>query len=142
MAIGRQAHKAATRASAACAQDRHFRDMMMPDEWYDGLDAGIRFAVRVLHAAGGIETCQSCQGGDGHAYDRPTVDMIASDDDAIGFHAVAALQAYGLPVEDLSIVWSIRNGLPYEKLWRVTFSKTLEDRANDRPNFVNRYMAS
>ncbi len=117
------------------------RDMMMPDAWYEDLDVGIRFAVRVLHAAGGIETCQSCQGGKGHSYDRPTVDLLASADDAVGFHALAALQAYGLPVADLAIVWNIKNGLPYEKLWRVTFSTTMEDRAKDRPNFVNGYIA-
>ncbi len=145
MAIGRQAHAASTRAARACAQDREaaprLRDMMMPDAWYENLDSGIRFAVRVLHAAGGIETCQSCQGGTGHAYDRPTVDMLASGDDAVGFHALAALQAYGLPIADLSIVWHIKNGLPYEKLWRVTFVQAMDERVNDRLIFVNGYIA-
>ena len=45
------------------------RNHMMPDEWYQGLDKGIRFAVRVLHAAGIADTCQSCEGGPGHAYE-------------------------------------------------------------------------
>lgn len=117
------------------------RDMMMQKSWYQGLDAGIRFAVRVLHAAGGIETCQSCQGGKGHSYDRPTVDILAGADDAIGFRALAALHDYALPVQDLSIVWNIRNGLPYEKLWRVTFSKSMEDRTNDLPVFIHGYVA-
>jgi hypothetical protein len=83
---------------------------MMPDGWYLRLDAGIRFAVRVLHAAGGVETCQSCQGGQGHAYDRATVDLIASSDDALGFRALAALHEYRLPVRDVSLVWSVRHG--------------------------------
>jgi hypothetical protein len=116
------------------------RDMMWPDESYKGLDAGIRFAVRVLHAAG-FETCQSCQGGKGHAYDQPTVEMVSTGDDAEGFGALAALQSYGLPVADIAIRWPIRNGLPYERLWTITFRKPMEDRANDKPGFVYGYRA-
>lgn len=123
------------------ASDRVLRDMMMPEAFYQDLDPGIRFAVRVLHAHGHIETCQSCQGGEGHAYDRPTVDMIATAEDAQGFEAVAALAAYGLPVADVAILWRIKNGLPYEKLWRVTFWKTMEDRADEQPQFVWSYEA-
>lgn len=116
------------------------RDMMAPEDWYQTLDTGIRFAVRVLHA-NGFETCQSCQGGKGHAYGQPTVDMVATADDAQGFGALAALQSYGLPVDSISIFWNICNGLPYEKLWRITFRKSMEDRANDGPMFVYGYRA-
>jgi hypothetical protein len=119
---------------------RKLQHLMMPEDFYRSLDAGIRFAVRVLHATG-IETCQSCQGGKGHAYDQPTVDMIATGDDASGFRALAALADYGLPVRDLAILWNIKNGLPYEKLWRVTFFKTMDDRADDRPTFIRGYYA-
>lgn len=118
------------------------RHKVMPAEWYSDLDIGIRFAVRVLHA-NGFETCQSCQGGPdpsrpdrGHAYDRPTVDMPCAGDDAWGFAALATLQDFGLEVRDLSIVWNIKNGLPYEKLWRITFWETMEDRADELPMFV------
>lgn len=111
---------------------------MWPDESYKSLDDGIRFAVRVLHAAG-FETCQSCQGGPGHSYDEPTVEMISSGSDAQGFGALAALQSYGLPVNAISIQWPVSNGLPYERNWRITFSKTMEDRANDVPMFISRY---
>lgn len=38
---------------------------------YESLDDGIREAVRVL-AQAGVETFESCQGGDGHAYPEPT----------------------------------------------------------------------
>jgi hypothetical protein len=136
-----------TRKTKARRQVAPVRDHMMPEAFYQGLDVGIRFAVRVLHAAG-IETCQSCQGGPdqlrpdrGHAYVVPTIDMIAGADDAIGFASLRALQAYGLPVDTLSIVWNISNGLPYEKLWRVTFSKTMADRADETPIFVSCYRA-
>lgn len=117
-----------------------FRNMMEPEAFYMSLDAGVRFAVRVLHA-NGFETCQSCQGGRGHAYLEPTVEMIAGADDAEGFGALAALQAYGLPLSEISIVWHVRSGLPYEKNWRITFTKTMEDRANEKPLFVYGYQA-
>ena len=116
------------------------RDKMCSEKWYRSLDAGVRFAVRVLHAAG-FDTCQSGQGGNGHSYDRPTVDMVAGADDALGFGALSALQAYGLPVADISIVWPIRHGTPYEKNWRITFFKSMEARANEKPIFVQSYRA-
>ena len=65
--------------------------------------------------------------------------MFACADDAVGFRALAALQAYGLPVQDVAILWNVKNGLPYEKLWRVTFSKIMEDRANEKPTFISCY---
>jgi hypothetical protein len=117
------------------------RDMMMPEEFYQELDLGIRFAVRVLHAAG-FETCQSCQGGVGHSYDHPTVDLIAGADDANGFGALRALQAYGLDVAKVSLVWPIRHGLPYEKLWRVEFNRACDERADEQPTFIFRYQAT
>lgn len=115
------------------------RDHMLSEAFYPALDAGIRFAVRVLHAAG-LETCQSCQGGKGHAYFEPTIDMISTGDDAEGFRALAALQSHGLPVSEIAIAWPVRHGLPYERLWRITFRKTMEDRANDRPMFIHGYL--
>lgn len=115
------------------------RDMMMPESFYQALDPGIRFAVRVLHAAGYVETCQSCQGGKGHSYDRPTIDMLAGSADAKGFMALAALVDYGLPVADVAILWNIHNGVPYEKLWRITFTKSMESRADEKPMFVYGY---
>lgn len=122
------------------AKPAPIRDMMWPEKAYRELDAGIRFAVRVLHAAG-FETCQSCQGGKGHAYLEPTVEMIAGADDAEGFGALAALRGYGLPLSELSIVWHVRSGLPHEKNWRITFSKTMESRADEKPIFVFSYRA-
>ena len=111
---------------------------MMPAAGYAAMDAGIRFAVRVLHAAG-IDTCQSCQGGAGHPYSEPTVEMVAGADGAEGFAALAALSAYGLAVAEVAQIWHVKNGLPYEKLWRITFTKSFEDRADEQPQFVFGY---
>ena len=130
------------KAKAAPPAERTLRDRMMPEAFYQSLDLGIRFAVRVLHASGCCETCQSCEGGKGHAYDCPTVDILARAEDAVGFAAVAALHEFGLPIRDVSIVWNLRHGLPYEKLWRVTFWTTMEDRADEQPNFVWSYEAN
>ena len=116
-----------------------WRHKMAAEDFYATLDPGIRFAVRVLHAHG-IDTCQSCQGGDGHSYDRPTVDLL-DEPGAVGFAAVHHLNDYGLPVQDVAKLWRIEHGLPVENFWRITFSRPMEDRADDRPMFVWGYQA-
>lgn len=110
-------------------------DCVRTEAFYESLDPGIRFAVRVLHAAG-YETGQSCEGGEGHAYDRPTIDLFGLGHSADGFGALHALSAYGLPVRDVSILWRIENGLPVEVFWRITFRQPMHDRANGLPSFV------
>jgi hypothetical protein len=110
------------------------RTKVMPDSWYDRLDAGIRFAVRVLHAAG-FETGQSCEGGDGHVYDHPTVDL-ASGTGSDGFAALAALEAYGLGVAEVSIRWGVADGLPTDRCWRLVLRRAHHDRADERPWLV------
>src|SRR3954447_4545725 len=100
---------------------------MASEAFYQGLDQGIRFAVRVLHA-NGFDTCQSCAGsgefgshsgkrkGDEHAYLEPTVDMPLNTDHHEIFGALAALAAYGLPVASVAIVWNVQHGLINEKI--------------------------
>jgi len=58
-----------------------------------GLDAGIRVAVRCLRGAG-IETFESCEGGDGHAYPEPTVRFHGERGE--GFRALGIALAAGL----------------------------------------------
>lgn len=108
---------------------------------YSGLDAGIRFAVRVLHARG-YETCQSCQGGDGHAYDWPTVDLIAGLRDSAGFGAVAELVPYDLPLRSVAQVWNLDAlGRPFETVWRITFRHDFPERADEPLMFLWGYQA-
>lgn len=107
---------------------------------YDGIDAGVRFAVRVLHSHG-VETCQSCEGGAGHAYPVPTVDLLAGPNDAAGFLALAFLHTYGLPVASVAKHWSVQDGMPYEMLWRVEFAHAFPERADDEPMFLWGYQA-
>ena len=100
-------------------------------DFYEALDAGIRFAVRALHAAG-IPTCQSCQGGLGHSYDAPTVDMI----DGRAFEAMEVLQRYGIDVAQVMSVWRIEKGMPVERVWRVVLCHTVADRVEEAPHMV------
>lgn len=107
---------------------------------YDQLDKGIRFAVRALHAHG-IETCQSCEGGEGHAYSEPSVDILAGPNDVAGFNALACLVDFGLPVSLVSKVWNIKNGMPYECIWRIIFNKSFPERADEEIMFIWGYQA-
>lgn len=109
------------------------------DKWYAGLDDGIRFPVRVLHAQG-IETGQSCEGGDGHAYDRPTIDLLGYTPGA-GFAAFAALTAYGLRVRDIAVLWSADKDILGENFWRITLWQSWPERAEEKPLFVWSYSA-
>lgn len=102
---------------------------------YDSLDKGIRFPVKVLHAAG-LETCQSCEGGKGHAYEYPTIEMIAAGNDVNGFTALAVLAEYGIEVGQISIVWPVQHFMPYEKNWRIELNRKCPERSDEWPIFV------
>jgi hypothetical protein len=115
--------------------DPIWRTRMMPPRWYDQLDTGIRFPVRVLHAAG-LETCQSCQGGPDHAYPEPTVDLLGPGL-STGSAALAALEDYGLDVLGVALHWTVVGGLITERIWRVTFRRPYPERADDVPFFVH-----
>lgn len=101
-------------------------DRFAPDRGADGrldpqyaLDAGIRHYVLVLRSDG-VETCQSCQGGPGHAYLEPTIEFYGSK--YAGPKAVASALAHGLPVADLRREWNVRDGEMTGPIWTMTFS--------------------
>jgi hypothetical protein len=118
-----------------------WRDKMAPAEWYEQLDPGIRFAVRLLHAHG-IETQQSCEGGEGHSYDRPSIDMPCSDHSHTGLVALFYLHEYGLRVHDVQMLWRVYKGLPVEHFWRVTFWESCPERADEMPGFIWGYQST
>ncbi|MEA2141518.1 MAG: hypothetical protein QOC91_1617, partial [Solirubrobacteraceae bacterium] len=66
------------------------------------LDEGIASYVQTLHAAG-IETFESCEGGDGHAFPEPTVRFHGEH--AEGFRALGVALQHQLPVLDLRRTW-------------------------------------
>jgi hypothetical protein len=90
-------------------------------KWLATLDPGIAPYVDVLDA-GGIDTYESCQGGDGHAAPEPMVRFHG--DDAEGFRALAVALSAGLPVVDLRRFWQVVNGEPCGPYWEMAFRTT------------------
>lgn len=83
------------------------------------LDPIIAPFVKVLVEAG-IETFESCQGGEGHAYPEPTVRFHG--DRSEGFRALAVAQRMALPVTSLRRAWPILDNEPTGPWWEMTFS--------------------
>ena len=83
------------------------------------LDKGIREAVLALHAAG-IETFESCEGGDGHAFLEPTIRFHGHKSE--GFRALAAALEAGLQVSELRRVWPVLDGEPTGPCWELTLT--------------------
>lgn len=88
---------------------------------YNSLDEGIREAVRVL-AEAGVETFESCQGGEGHAYAEPTIRFFGER--AEGFRALAVALQYRLRVLALRRVWPINDGEPTGPWWELVVLPT------------------
>jgi hypothetical protein len=84
----------------------------------ESLDAGIRAYVETL-AAEGVETFESCEGGEGHSMPEPTVKFYGEQ--GAGFHALAVALEHGLPVLDLRRSWMIIAGEPTGPYWELTF---------------------
>jgi hypothetical protein len=84
----------------------------------DSLDPGIAEFVRLLHA-NGVETYESCEGGEGHAYPEPTIRFHG--DRTEGFRAFAIAQQHGLPVSAIRRAWPIVNSEPTGPCWEITF---------------------
>jgi hypothetical protein len=89
-----------------------------PKAFEPPLDAGIIEPVRILREAG-IETFESCEGGEGHAYPEPTVRFHGQR--AEGFRALSIAMDNGLRVSELRRVWPINDGEPTGPWWELTF---------------------
>ena len=114
-----------------------YTNQMASDEFYAELDSGIRFPVRLLHSHG-IATGQSCEGGEGHAYFVPTIDLPDAEP---AFAAADYLCECGLPVMAVSRFWDYEGGLPLAPIWRITFTRDMPERADELPMFVWGYIA-
>jgi len=82
------------------------------------LDAGIERAVIILREHG-VETFESCQGGDGHAYPRPAIRFTGERPE--GFRALAVALQHGLHVAYLRRVWRMEDGDPAGPWWELEF---------------------
>src|SRR5450631_888939 len=70
------------------------------------LDAGIERAVSVLRT-GGVETFESCEGGEGHPFPEPTIRFHG--DGSEGFRALAIAQQNGLQVDQLRRYYQVQD---------------------------------
>lgn len=88
-----------------------------------GLDPGIRKAVEILQASG-IETFESCEGGNGHAFTEPTVRFHGTPE--AGWHALGICLSYGLPILCLRRVWYVLDSNePTGPKWEIVFRERL-----------------
>jgi len=85
------------------------------------LDPGIRHYVLALRS-GGIETFESCQGGEGHAFAEPTIRFHGGP--AEGYKAFAVARELGLPVFHLRLSYAVHDGILTGPWWEMTFSTT------------------
>jgi hypothetical protein len=85
------------------------------------LDAGIRHYVLALRS-GGIDTFESCEGGEGHAFTEPTVRFHGAM--AEGFKAYAVAKELGLPVYALRLSYSVDGDFLMGPWWEMVFATT------------------
>ena len=82
-------------------------------------DPGIREAVQILRAAG-VETFESCQGGEGHAFHAPTVRFHGHRDE--GIRALAVAMGAGLRVSALRRYWDVIDGEVTGPHWELVLA--------------------
>lgn len=102
--------------------------------WLASLDPGIAQYVDSLDSAG-IQTFESCQGGDGHAFAEPAIRFHGNRGE--GFRALAIAITLRLPVSELRRYWQMVNGEPEGPHWELTFTSpdrpcTADDRHHRR----------
>ncbi len=85
------------------------------------LDSGIRPFVEVLRSSG-VETFESCQGGEGHSSPEPMVRFYG--DGAEGYRAFSVAMTYGLPVRTLNRGYHVDNGELIDPYWEMLFRNT------------------
>jgi len=84
------------------------------------LDKGIERYVEIL-ASAGIETYESCEGGQGHPYPEPTIRFHGGHGE--GFRALAIALQNNLPVYELRRTWNIQDLQPVGPTWEIVFFK-------------------
>jgi len=90
----------------------------------EGLDPGIRRPVHLLIRAG-IVTFESCEGGRGHHFPRPTIRFFGGKEE--GFRAYAVLEYGGLSVDTIRRYWSVIDGELTGPAWEVELLKKCVD---------------
>jgi hypothetical protein len=90
----------------------------------DGMDPGIAPFVRAL-ASRGIETFESCQGGDGHTFHSPTIRFHGSE--GAGHIAVGIAIELGMPVRSLRRTWDVIDDVVTGPHWELVFCRAADE---------------
>jgi len=85
------------------------------------IDPGIAYAVCALRA-GGIETFESCEGGNGHAMLEPTIRFHGNAWE--GHRAFTVAMERGLPVLAVRRSYTVTDGQLEGPWWEMTFRTT------------------
>jgi hypothetical protein len=85
------------------------------------LDRGIRRFVLILRSEG-VETFESCEGGEGHPYPEPTIRFHGNGGE--GFRVFAIAKTHGLPIAAVRRYYSVDDGELVGPHWEVTFRNT------------------
>ncbi len=91
------------------------------NEIYAFVDDEIKDKVK-LFLENGVETYESCQGGEGHAYFEPTIRFHGER--AEGFRALSVAMTNRMEVKELKRVWVVNDGEPTGAWWEMTFNPT------------------
>ena len=102
---------------------KNFPDSEPPIDFETPLDAGIKRAVLIFRKAG-VETFESCEGGEGHAYLEPTIAFHGARSE--GFRALAIAMENNLPVATIRRAWPIIDGEPEFPRWEIVFRCKLD----------------
>ncbi len=82
------------------------------------LDAGIREYVLLLRSEG-IETFESCEGGNGHVFPEPTIRFFGESYE--GYRAFSVATMYGMPVTNLRRYYSVSDNQLEGPWWEMVF---------------------
>ncbi|AXI50416.1 hypothetical protein [Sulfitobacter sp. SK025] len=82
------------------------------------LDEGIADAVHILRAAG-IETIESCEGGEGHPFHEPTIRLCGGPGE--GFRAYGVAVRAGLQPRAIVRIWTVDDGELTGPYWDLIF---------------------
>ncbi len=85
------------------------------------LDEGIKEYVKALISEG-IETFESCQGGEGHCFSEPTIRFHG--DHYEGYRAFGVAKMLGLPVAGLRRYYQVNGDELVGPWWEMTFRTT------------------
>lgn len=82
------------------------------------VDLGVSNAVKTLRAAG-VETYESCQGGEGHSYGRPTIRFSGTK--FCGHLALGIAIKECWPVRSLARIWTFEDEEVAGPVWELSF---------------------